>query len=311
MKTVIFFLLFLTQVVWCQEQVFTVLTSKGDVQVKRLNNSWQPLSIGVILYKGETIKLNKNNYLGLLHSTGKTKELKNEGTYNVADIAGSFDSQKATVSSKFAGYLLQEFMNKDDTKKEMENLGAVVRQGVERIELDFPGNTLIIDSTIQFSWFPNQSGESYIFQIMNNAKNTVFMQEVKEPFIAVNANALQLEKGKPYQWKVFSTTNDDMLSDTAVLELLPSRERQTFQAEFSQLLKELNYDETALNYLIIAKYYEQNKLNANALKYYEKSIAAAPEVDDYFFAYINFLQSNGMNSKAGMLIKQKQLSEMN
>ena len=288
-----------------QNQEFTVLASKGDVQVKRLAGGWQPVSIGAKLFKGETIKLNKNNYLGLLHATGKTKELKTEGSFNVSDLAGAFDSQKASVSSKFAGYLLQEFMNKSDTKKEMENLGAVVRQGTERIELDFPSATLIMDSTIQFSWFPREKGEKYIFQIINNAKNTVYMKEIADSFIVIDVNALQFEKGKPYQWELFSSVNDEIHSDTSIFELLPGNRKQTVMIELRELLKELDYDETALNYLIIAKYFEQNKLTANANKYYEKSVAGAPGVDDYFFAYIKFLQTNGMQTKAELLAREK------
>lgn len=294
-----------------QNQEFTVLASKGDVQVKRLTESWQSISVGAKLFKGETIKLNKNNYLGLLHTTGKTKELKNEGNFNVSDLAGAFDSQKASVSSKFAGYLLQEFMNKNDTKKEMENLGAVVRQGTGRIELDFPSPTFIMDSTIQFSWFPREKGEKYIFQIINNAKNTVFMKEVNDSFIVIDVNELQFEKSKPYQWELFSSVSDEIHSDTAIFELLPGNRKQTVMTELRELLKELNYDETALNYLIIAKYFEQNKLTANANKYYEKALSAAPDVDDYFFIYIKFLEANGMQSKAEKLYNQKQLSGTN
>lgn len=311
MKMILCMLLLYTTTIISQEQVFTVLTSKGDVQVKRSNNSWQSLSIGVKLYKGETIKLNKNNYVGLLHSTGKTKELKNEGIFNVSDIAGAFDSQKASVSSKFAGYLLQEFMNKDDAKKEMENLGAVVRQGMERIELDFPSTTLIMDSTIRFSWFLREKGEKYIFQIINNAKNTVYMKEIADSFIVIDVNELQFEKGKPYQWELFSSVNHEIHSDTAIFELLPGNRKQVIMIELGELLKELEYDETALNYLIIAKYFEQNKLTANAKKYYEKSVAGAPGVDDYLFAYIKFLQANGMQTKAEILFNQKQLSGTN
>ncbi|MDP3149943.1 MAG: hypothetical protein Q8N83_12510 [Ignavibacteria bacterium] len=311
MKMILLVVIFFSLNAWSQNQEFTVLTSKGDVQVKRLTGSWQPLSISAKLFKGEIIKLSKNNYLGLLHSSGKTKELKNEGSFNVSDLAGSFDSQKASVSAKFAGYLLDEFMNKDDTKKEMENLGAVVRQGIERIELDFPKNTLIVDSTIQFAWFPREHGEKYIFQIINSAKNTVFMKEISDSFIVIDVNELQFEKGKPYQWELFSSVNDEIHSDTAIFELLPGNRKQTLMVELSELLKELDYDETALNYLIIAKYFEKNKLNTSAQKYYAKSVADAPGVDDYLFAYLKFLQANGMQSKAERLYKQKQFSGTN
>jgi len=305
MKTTLFLLILSSSTLLCQNQIFTALASKGNVQVKRLAGNWQPLSIGAKLFAGETIKLNKNNYLGLLHSSGKTKELKKEGSYNVSDLAGDFDSQKATVSAKFAGYLLQEFSNSPDSKKEMENLGAVVRQGFDKIELDFPINTLIIDSTLQFSWFPAEGNQKYIFQIMNNSENTVFMKEVDNPFIVVNINELQLEKGKPYRWKVFSASNAQLISDTAILELLPGKQLQALQSELAELLKELNYDETALNYLIIAKFYEQYKLQVNALKFYQKSVDGAPEVDDYFFAYLNCLQANGMQTKAQILANNR------
>ncbi|MDP3684182.1 MAG: hypothetical protein Q8S01_09635, partial [Ignavibacteria bacterium] len=195
MKKIILLLVLFSSLLLCQVPEFTVLASKGEVQVKRTKSGWQRFSTGFKLFKDETIKLSKDAYLGLLHSSGKTKELKNEGTFNVSDLTSSFDSQKASVSSKFAGYLLDEFMNKDNTKKEMENLGAVVRQGIETIELDFPKNTLIMDSTIQFAWFPRETGEKYIFRIINNAKNTVYMKEIADSFIVIDVNELQFEKG--------------------------------------------------------------------------------------------------------------------
>ena len=51
-------------------------------------------------------------------------------------------------------------------------------------------------------------------------------------------------------------------------------------------------EESALNHIILASFYESNNLMADALNSYEAAVELSPEVDDIQAVYENFLNRN-------------------
>jgi hypothetical protein len=60
------------------------------------------------------------------------------------------------------------------------------------------------------------------------------------------------------------------------------------------LLKAEMPEETALNKIVLASFYEENKLLINAIENYEAAITMEPEVDFFQAAYSQFLERNGL-----------------
>ena len=87
MKIITLLLISFSSLVFAQtpKEDFKVLSHKG---ANTVNN--KPLSTGTKLFSSDQIMVSVGGYIGLLHKTGKTLELRQPGTYTVAEI-----SQKA------------------------------------------------------------------------------------------------------------------------------------------------------------------------------------------------------------------------
>ena len=53
-------------------------------------------------------------------------------------------------------------------------------------------------------------------------------------------------------------------------------------------------DETSLNHIMMAAYYEENNLTVNAITSFEKAIELSPEVQDFRDMYDAFLERNNL-----------------
>ena len=55
-------------------------------------------------------------------------------------------------------------------------------------------------------------------------------------------------------------------------------------------------EESALNNVIIASFFEENNLYLDALTQYEKAVNKSPEVEDYKVIYEEFMLANGIGN---------------
>jgi len=82
-----------------QDYVFKVLANKGGNTVKVADHStdWQPIRTGATLNSNDELRISQNSYIGLVHASGKTVELKNEGNYFVRDLAAKLGNTRSSV----------------------------------------------------------------------------------------------------------------------------------------------------------------------------------------------------------------------
>ncbi len=100
--------LFLSATCFGQSYVFKVLASKGTNQVKSSSeSSWRPIKTGAGLISGDELKVPQDAYLGLVHTSGKTIELKTPNQVNVDELAASIKI-KSTVASKYVDFVLNK-----------------------------------------------------------------------------------------------------------------------------------------------------------------------------------------------------------
>ena len=76
--SVIAALLFVGHVAFGQGYTFKVLANKGENKVKS-GADWKALKTGASLVDTDELEVSDNAYLGLVHSSGKTLELKSAG----------------------------------------------------------------------------------------------------------------------------------------------------------------------------------------------------------------------------------------
>jgi len=139
----------------------------------------------------------------------------------------------------------------------------------------------------------------------------VYMKEVKDTFINCNLQHVQIEKEKPYKWMIFSAADPEALSDTAIVLLYQQNRCASLEQERNRLQEELGGQDNAINHFVVAAFYEQHDLTNDALVQYELCLAKAPDVDDYFYTYLDCLVKYGQNEKVGRMIRARIMKTTN
>ncbi len=297
--------LFLSAFVIAQENVFTVIALKGKVSLKAANaGDWKILNVGDKLNSGDKVKLAAKDYLGIAHVKGKTMELKTEGTYDVNELSAKIKKESGTLTKNFTKYLVSEMVVSGNKSKNMTMLGAVVRSLANNIKLTVPLKNNLLNPIINASWTNLGSGKKYVFRLINPSGKTIYMDMISDTSFTLDLNSFNLQKDLTYKWFIFGADNSTIVSDTASFIWLSENKYKPISDSLAQLKADFEDEEALLNQLIIASFFEQNKLYDEAIKVYEKIIQQAPDIDMFKQRYINFLLNSGMTAKAQQLINQ-------
>ncbi len=79
-----------------------------------------------------------------------------------------------------------------------------------------------------------------------------------------------------------------------MIKKLAAADQAGIRKSLTEINAEVHQEETALNSVILASFYEQNKLYIDAISAYEDAIRLAPDVTAYQESYSNFLTRNGL-----------------
>jgi hypothetical protein len=101
----------------------------------------------------------------------------------------------------------------------------------------------------------------------------------------VNQSALIVQVG--------SKTDKQEVSKAHLIKRLSPSEQENIRKSLDEISSELN-EPTALNKLIMAGFYEENRLLIDAITAYEEAIKLAPDVPSYQEAFDEFLLRNGI-----------------
>lgn len=296
--TVIISFVFVTVFAQDQKEIFRVLASKGDAKVL-CNGEWSIIYPTTQLHENDKLKLNKNSYVGIIHNLGTTIELKNPGTYNVNDLAKKLSTTNSGLSHKYADYVLGELAksNDKDLNKEhykyMAVTGAVERStGYSAIKVLAPNETEVLNSTITLRWVGVENTKTYLVKITNRFEETVFSQVTSGTELKIDLNKLGTEE-RLHILTVSDKENNKIKSGHYALNHVNNEKATSLENTLKALKKELN-QETSINKIIMASFYEQNKLFLDAISAYEEAIKIEPDVYEYKLVYSMFLNRIGL-----------------
>jgi hypothetical protein len=284
-----------SMVTYAQDEMFKVLASKGGNKLQTSGTSeWKAVFVGKKLAKGDKITVGDNGYLGLAHSkTGKTIELKKAGTYEVSKLAGEVAAQNASTSTKYANYLAGELGKtggEDMAKnryKYMSVTGSVERgSGVAIIA---PKKVDALNNDLSISWNAEPGDKTYVVEVTNLFGDVVSTTETKETSAVIK---LDNKKDKNYVTRVSLKDNANYVGEISIQ--YPSNDKSVeLNKQLTELKAQLS-EETALNKMILASFYEDNKLFLEAMQSYEAAVKLQPDVEDFKLAYNQFLERTGL-----------------
>ena len=147
-STFIALLVFTAHTVVGQSYVFKVLANKGPNKMKSESESvWKPVKAGLTLNNGDELQVSENGYLGLVHVSGKTIELKNATSVDIEELASNLKIN-TTVTSKYANFVFNKMAAEEVNKEKLVATGAVNRAVEEgAIKVYMPFSTNVLDRT--------------------------------------------------------------------------------------------------------------------------------------------------------------------
>lgn len=294
--------MFLATTAFGQDHTFKVLARQGTNQVKKAGAAeGEPLKAGMLLYANDQLIVGTGGYIGLMHKSGKTIEVREVGTFKISDLEKKVDLKTESVSSKYAQFIASK-VNDDGTvsmAQRSQATGAVSRAaGSAAITVILPSQTTdVLGNNVIVRWeAPTAAGADAIYsvQVENIFDEVIFKTETNKQHVKLNFDSKEMANEGLYIFSVKLKGNDEIKSIKYGIKRVTAEDAASLVSNYNGLKKELNENESALNKLIYASFFEENGMLLDALTKYEEAMQMSPNVADFKELYTAFLVSNGL-----------------
>ena len=285
-------LLAVSSVVSAQDYAFKVLANKGNNEIKS-GEIWQPLKTGASLKSGDEVKLSDNAYIGLVHASGKPVEVKEAGVHKVSQLETKV-STGSSVLNKYTDFILSS--NSDEAKKNRLSATGAVHRKVSSdasIRLFLPENESagIYNNTAVINWDGSKVAGPYIITVLNMFEDVLAKEESSETSYKMDLNNAKFAKENAILVEISSKADPKLVSDRHLIKKLSPAEIEKITLALKEFTADVR-EETALNKLLLAGFYEQNNLLLDAISAYEEALKLEPEVPTFKESYEEFLLRN-------------------
>lgn len=274
-----------------QKYTFKVLVNKGQNEVKA-GNDWLPIKVGASLQSMDELKISRNAYLGLVHVSGKPLEVKDAGQYKVVDLAAQV-SGGSSVLNKYTDFILSS------TDRKTSNLTATgaVHRGPEeiRVFLPKPQFAIVFNDNISIAWAKDGKTKGYTVRLNSMFGDELDKIEVQDTLVSINLSGPKLINEDNILVQVSSKKDPQKVSESFMLKKLSPADKIRIKNSLAQIADQTT-EQTALNKLFLASFYEQNALLIDASTAYQSAIKLAPNVPYFQDAYDEFLTRNGLKA---------------
>ncbi|MEP2024612.1 MAG: hypothetical protein ABJH98_10310 [Reichenbachiella sp.] len=293
---------FLVNTSYGQSFVFRVLASKGANQVKKAQTGETiPLKTGATLMSGDELIAASGAYIGLMHKSGRTIEVRNPGVTKITDLETKLAKNQSSVANKYAQFVMNK-MNEDDGdlssnyRRNMKATGAVERAtSSSSLKVLLPSSVDILNPEAIIRWEGASEVEdaSYVVSIKNIFDEEIYNAETTDTSLSINFEDDNLANERLVILNVKVKDNDELKSGDYGIKRMSADDAASINENLQALKSDLTED-SPLNNLIFASFYEENNLILDAMTQYEKALIASPDVEDFKTIYDDFLAKNGL-----------------
>lgn len=276
---------------------FKVLANKGQNKVRKASGDVVVLKTGTLLYEGEELLTSVDAYIGLMHKSGKTTEIRGEGANKVAELASKINTKKTSAASRYAQFIAAK-MNEGDRsglRSRTNTTGAVERGSDGSIQVLLPSSVDVFSSEAVVRWrVPEgtEEGTQYIVTIKNIFDEEIFKQETDKTHIDLSFDDMENESGL-YIFTVAQKDNEEVASGDYGIKKVSASDKPEIAENLVALEEEVAAD-SPLSKVVLATFFEENALLLDALTKYEEAIQLSPEVESFRDLYEDFLIKNGI-----------------
>ncbi len=284
---------------WAQDYTFRVLASKGQNMIKSGSSDWKVLKTGAKLNKGEEVKLATNGYLGLVHSSGKTMELKEASTYDVSKLSSELGSSSQNIASKYADFVMSKMSpeQKEENRRKYASVTGAAERGSNdaSINIYLPKSVSVLNNTGVIRWEAIKENAVYVVSLKNIFNEKILVVETSDSFYTINFDSEEIKSAiEVDNLIIVSVSLKDDESVTSIspgIELMKGDDAENYKVELSSLEANIG-SKTSINSLILAEFYEEKGLVLDAITSYEDAVRLSPDVEYFQEAYNEFLIRN-------------------
>jgi hypothetical protein len=271
-----------------QDYAFKVMANKGSNEVKS-GDTWTPLKTGASLKSTDELKLVDNAYIGLIHASGKPLEMRQSGSYKVADLAAKVGGGSSVIN-KYTDFILSS--NAETKKNKLSATGAVHRATeTAAIKLMLPEKYAdVFNNTAVINWEGNNALGPYVIVLKNAFDEQLAKFETPETTFTVDLSEAKLASEVVILVEVSSKNNPKQISKQHMIKKLSAPEKEKVKKSLTVISGEVS-EPTALNKFILAGFYEENNLLIDAIVAYEEAVKMEPTYQE---SYDEFLLRHGL-----------------
>src|SRR5690606_17638930 len=281
--------------VFSQDYTFRVLVNKGANEYRSEGQAWQTLKTGTSLKATDEIRVADNAYVGLVHFEGKPIGVKKAGSYKVSPDLTSLVVGGSTLLKRYVDFALSS--NSAEAKKNRLNATGAVQRTVEgsgiRLTLPPNHNSGIYNNVAVVNWDGSKVKGPYVVTLRNMFDDVLARVETPETTLTLNVEDGPLAKENAILVEVSARNDPSLISDQHLIKSLAPAQQDSVKKELDDILAVMD-EESALNHLILAGFYEEHQLLIDAIASYENAVRLAPGVDAIKDAYNEFLMRNAL-----------------
>ena len=303
--TVFLIVFLLSQGSYAQDYLFRVLANKGQNQVVK-SGSTQGISLktGAKLFSGDKIITVQGSYIGLVHRSGKTMEIRSAGQHPIDELEGKLNVGSAGVAGRYMSFVLSK-MNEDQQdvnsnyRSNLNATGAVSRAtgnvAIRLLLKEQKNPNLVLGDRATINWQADSQIEKYLITVKNIFGQDLFIVETSGTKFEIDFNHQRLSNERFILVNVMSKDDQTLKSADYAIKRLSPTEGEQLMAQLIDLKSQIG-EESSLNKLIYASFYEANNLFLEAHTKYQEAMEISPEISDFKQIYEDFVISNGLGN---------------
>ena len=185
-------------------------------------------------------------------------------------------------------------MSAEGKKNRLSATGAVHRGIGEPINIYLPNSISdVYGEEAIIRWDSAQTSQLYKVVVKNMFEDIIFELETNENSMVIDMKDEKIAKENVLLVEVIDQNDESTKPEARAVRKLDNEKTKQVKTQLDELMEGVE-EVTALNQFILAGFFEENNLLADALRSYEEALTLAPEVDTFREAYEEFLIRNGM-----------------
>ena len=277
-----------------QDGVFTIILNKGNNLLSNDMGS-KIAAVGAKINLDQSLKVADNGYIALVHNeTGSGLELSKAGEYKVSELQEAVAHKENSMLSKYGKFLMTSLINQSDNDQNLNVTGAVERGSESIIPVLLPKITEVYGSELLITWKSIDNIKEYVITVKNKMDQTIYQKNVTGNRYILQLDGISLGQEQMLIVNIQAKNKSAFTSRDYGIRRVNGTDREVIKQQYSSLLESAENESTTLGKLLIASFFEEHQLTADAMSYYDSAVKTSPDPNGFAVLYDSFLARNGL-----------------